>query len=393
MPSSISKKILSDQVRRLTIEAEDLAQKAVSSKPFLKAVQQNTNASQATGLPPEPVLSMFRDKLADVSADFRKRNRGTSVTWIENYKMVGKQWTLKVAADVIIRTKIKGGSNYVIRKGDTLWDIAKATYGSGAYWPEIEYANKGLVKSGGKFIVAGVTIKLPKVVVPSPDAAPQVFAQSKERRACSPAMGIAIPDISITIKRTRFRKVIPTPTTTIVVTCEAEGSLTATNSDEMPLGFNLSKYEAELKSAVEGFATSISIDPNIIKSIGVSSNWGKIGSIATKWNSDDGSLSGELTSHFRGKRVGNASLTGSVTVRLTLKFLPNLRAQRISGKIQVVAYDIAEKAIYVLAGLVVVAVVVVAARVLAGATIIGGGLVAASLVIVTFPKAMKQIAN
>jgi nucleoid-associated protein YgaU len=37
-----------------------------------------------------------------------------------------------------------GGGSYVIQKGDTLWSIAKRTYGDGKRWADIQAANPGL---------------------------------------------------------------------------------------------------------------------------------------------------------------------------------------------------------------------------------------------------------
>jgi nucleoid-associated protein YgaU len=51
-----------------------------------------------------------------------------------------------------------GGQNYVVKKGDTLFSIAKATYGSGKEWQKIVNANPGLAPNTLK---AGKTIVLP----------------------------------------------------------------------------------------------------------------------------------------------------------------------------------------------------------------------------------------
>jgi 5'-nucleotidase / UDP-sugar diphosphatase len=51
-----------------------------------------------------------------------------------------------------------GGGSYVVRKGDTLFGIAKQTYGNGNQWQRIASANPGLSPGTLK---AGQTIVLP----------------------------------------------------------------------------------------------------------------------------------------------------------------------------------------------------------------------------------------
>ncbi|MBI1337236.1 MAG: LysM peptidoglycan-binding domain-containing protein [Phycisphaera sp.] len=51
-----------------------------------------------------------------------------------------------------------GGGTYTIRKGDTLFSIAKRTYGSGNRWRDIVAANPGLVPEK---LRVGQTITLP----------------------------------------------------------------------------------------------------------------------------------------------------------------------------------------------------------------------------------------
>jgi len=49
--------------------------------------------------------------------------------------------------------------DYVIKRGDNLWNIAKARYGSGAMWIKIKDANK--ISSGGRLTI-GDTLMIPK---------------------------------------------------------------------------------------------------------------------------------------------------------------------------------------------------------------------------------------
>ena len=66
------------------------------------------------------------------------------------------------AAPAVTQTPAAGGAtaggSYTVKKGDTLFSIAKATYGSGNQWQRIASANPGLSPATLK---AGQTIVLP----------------------------------------------------------------------------------------------------------------------------------------------------------------------------------------------------------------------------------------
>ena len=54
-----------------------------------------------------------------------------------------------------------GGQSYTIRKGDTLWGIAKSRYGNGGLWSEIWNNNRGNLRSGNpNLIYPGEVIRL-----------------------------------------------------------------------------------------------------------------------------------------------------------------------------------------------------------------------------------------
>lgn len=55
-------------------------------------------------------------------------------------------------------SKTKSGSSYKVQKGDTLFGIAKKTYGDGKQWKKIQAANPGLTASSLK---VGQTIQIP----------------------------------------------------------------------------------------------------------------------------------------------------------------------------------------------------------------------------------------
>ncbi|HRK31988.1 MAG TPA: LysM peptidoglycan-binding domain-containing protein [Tepidisphaeraceae bacterium] len=56
------------------------------------------------------------------------------------------------------QTAVAGGSSYTVKKGDTLFSIAKARYGNGNQWQRIAQANPGL---SPQTLKAGQTIAIP----------------------------------------------------------------------------------------------------------------------------------------------------------------------------------------------------------------------------------------
>jgi len=75
-------------------------------------------------------------------------------------------------------TTTKGGGEYEVKRGDTLWGIARDTYGHGRYWREIYRANPDKASDGGNLILIGVILTLPEIQVPvatteSPGEAPE----------------------------------------------------------------------------------------------------------------------------------------------------------------------------------------------------------------------------
>ncbi|MGQ0566915.1 MAG: LysM peptidoglycan-binding domain-containing protein [Gemmobacter sp.] len=392
MPGATDRAIVDEQSRRLASEADALATRMLADRPFRKEVEKETVACSAGRTPPPPVLKLFKARLDAITADFGKAHRGTKVQWDETYKMKGKEWTLAVKARVTVKTRSMGGGSYVIAKGDTLWGIARATYGAGAYWPEIEKANRGLVGSGGKFILAGVRIALPKLEVPTPDAAPEVYSAPADRRASAPAACVAIPDATVSLGSSRvFRQLYSGPGCNMLVTFDMEGELSYSGCGEMPVGFNLSKYEAELKAKAATFATSITIKTARIDGIGLTSSLGDLGEIGMKWDKD-GAISGSVKTRLPTRKAGGVTIEGSLTLTMTVKFLPTAKAQKIGGKVVAVAYDVAEAAIYVLAGIVVVvAAVAVVKLIVASGAVAAASLVLVSMARAAFPAAMVQL--
>ena len=68
---------------------------------------------------------------------------------------------LRAGKEIIVPiNKEKYFEYYTIKKGDTLWGLAKKNYGKGSKWPTIHNANKDKIKNPN-VIVPGWKIKIP----------------------------------------------------------------------------------------------------------------------------------------------------------------------------------------------------------------------------------------
>lgn len=58
-------------------------------------------------------------------------------------------------------TSPAGGGTHTVKKGDTLWAIAKAFYGNGSRWPSIYEANRGVIGGNPNLIRPGQVLVIP----------------------------------------------------------------------------------------------------------------------------------------------------------------------------------------------------------------------------------------
>ncbi|HOD01344.1 MAG TPA: LysM peptidoglycan-binding domain-containing protein [bacterium] len=110
------------------------------------------------------IESIFEDKKGDINGEGAKeeaeKQPSETKTAEQNQSTAKSTW---VATDYK-KGDIEGGS-YTVVKGDTLWEIAEARYGSGFEWVKILEANKdsiGFLPNGSQaLIVPGQVLRLP----------------------------------------------------------------------------------------------------------------------------------------------------------------------------------------------------------------------------------------
>lgn len=80
----------------------------------------------------------------------------------------------------------RGGGNYEVVAGDSLWKIAKTTYGQGKFWQELYKANPDKAARGGNLILIGTLLKLPVLQVPANTAPEVAHANGGDQPAVGP---------------------------------------------------------------------------------------------------------------------------------------------------------------------------------------------------------------
>jgi len=108
----------------------------------------------------EEIVSMFLGLVIVVVAV------GLVFTYFERKRGVvsvpGVSQTLTKPTETVSNSEI-GGTVYVVKKGDSLWEIAMSNYGSGYNWVDIAKANKlsnpGILLTGQKLVIPKVEVK------------------------------------------------------------------------------------------------------------------------------------------------------------------------------------------------------------------------------------------
>lgn len=111
------------------------------------------------------VITNLSDAYQTVSVNGRVTQMSFSVT-LKEYKYRKKKKTTAKKITSIKKTglktpKTKSYDTYEIKKGDTLWGLAKRFYGDGSKYTKIYNANKGTIKNPN-IIQIGWVIKIPK---------------------------------------------------------------------------------------------------------------------------------------------------------------------------------------------------------------------------------------
>ena len=146
---------------------ETSSSKDQKTKPIQKEVIQEPGHDHSTpGSVTDNLLAAAGDSTADNHARLLGDARLPAIQRQAAAAEIGKGRGNRYLTDVVAlmresqvqrengETTSKGGGEYEVKRGDTLWAIARDTYGHGRYWREIYRANPDKASDGGNLILS-----------------------------------------------------------------------------------------------------------------------------------------------------------------------------------------------------------------------------------------------
>lgn len=146
-------------------ELEKAINKALTSSSNLAKIDKATTSPPEPAYPPPPVAKLFDKIVADAVKAATSSFKGMDIKTSVQYKIDKQKWRASATATATFVRKKVGAKKIVVKKGDTLFNIAKAHYGDGVYYPIIAENNPNQVKFKGNFIVAHSELQLPAMDV------------------------------------------------------------------------------------------------------------------------------------------------------------------------------------------------------------------------------------
>ncbi|MEP1355250.1 MAG: LysM domain-containing protein [Tateyamaria sp.] len=349
--------LLSKEYATLESEAGNRLTVHLQSSKIQKQADDLT--SQSTPKPPKQVVALFENALAK-EAKTVARSAGLPFVHTLKYKREKTSWKATVTSKVKLKMASAGGSSYTVKPGDTLWAIAKNTYGSGLYWTDIEKANGSQTKSKGNHILAGAVLKLPKIQVPVGVASlPSVQKAKAPKPATKTACKVAVPGWKFD-----FAKIKPKAHTlnlgmfALKLKPEINGTVTAYQDCDFTGTIDLKKLEAELAAKVADFTASITLDGMTSKQVSLSVG-GKHFGAAIKIDRKKLTVAWAIKVKTSMK-IGKATFEIDVELAFTGQFIPRVKETiEVLHRELIIFLDAHGKAMVVIVVVIVVAGIVV----------------------------------
>jgi len=309
---------------------------AMKNAALLKKVDAATTSCSAGRVPPKPVLKLFEDALAKALKALKKEHPAASVTANLSYTQAKGKWRTTCTVACGLKLRNVGGGTYQVKRGDTLWAIAKAQYGAGGLWTEIANANKALVSSKGNFILAGVTLKIPKVAVPVASCNVDLVSPSARapKDAEKPAQQICVPPYGVDFNASKPQTIVRTgPVVAWKVTFKLTGELTASCDLLLGAGLTVKAQQITVEQIVHNFIGGISIDSVGKTSVTLGSRVSGTSWTITLKEGRVGEFVGSVKSKKVEFKVGRTVLSGQIGMEVTVQALPRVRVQDLKGQV------------------------------------------------------------
>ncbi|MGC1497924.1 MAG: LysM peptidoglycan-binding domain-containing protein [Sulfitobacter sp.] len=309
---------------------------AISDKGLLNEVDKATVSCSVSKTPPKEISKLFEAALTKSRKSLKSYYPAANVNAKLKYNQKNGKWRAVVETTCGLKLKTLGGKSYTVQMGDTLWGIAKNHYGVGGVWTEIASANKKSIDSKGNFILAGVTLKLPKLDMPVAQCGIEMLASnvSAPKEAIKRAKNVCVPPYKLDFNATKpTTRIITGPIVAWKVTTRLTGELTAVCDLLMGSGVTLGSTSVSVEKEAMGFVSGIQVN-----SVGGSEMTLGAKISGATWGvklspSKPGTLTGFVSGQNVNFKAGRTVFSGKIGVEVTVQVMPRVRVQDLKGMV------------------------------------------------------------
>lgn len=335
MPLSSIDKSISQQFQQIKQNITNALEKKIG-----QIVQSKADELVCENKKPDPeAVKMLEARLAAEVKKAEKANPGCRIDAEFRYVVKGDRFEPQVFVTPRMTTQVYSGGSYLVKPGDTLWDLSKKYYGNGGFWPEIAEANPKRVRGNGNFILAGTTLSIPKKTLPKPGCVSDAVTRQNGKSGAGGKTAVPVlpPAVGCRIDEKKTRKSGTVPLAgfgKLKFTAEVSGGFDVVDQRPIRPGFSKTAHLDSAKEAAAKVAKKIEINlPKI--DLKTSKDGKKLTTISGELSvvidgktyrkkftkSPEGELTLEIESGTIKGRVGKQDIVGKlkVTFRMELK--------------------------------------------------------------------------